>query len=243
MSRLPNGSEPLSADLSNPDEDKYLTRLQNNLEFFEGVPAISFSWVALLILFYILLIGPIEYLILTRLLKRLELTWLTFPIIIVGDQRDRLSRRARIQGPRTPHQQNRSGRDRSAGKASLRRDVVYGFSARAFRISPSASNRFWRRRRPQDTLVSWHGKAKSSRQSLFRRTYSYHTSTIPTPTRTAWSKCRFKCGRRNRSTRNGRRPWTSRSSNPLCDLPRPIRARSPAPSPVICRPRYCSTPN
>ena len=63
--RLPSGSDRISNDYSrDDDEDKYLTMMQNNLEFFEGVPVISFGWVALFILLYILLIGPVEYLIL-----------------------------------------------------------------------------------------------------------------------------------------------------------------------------------
>src|SRR5262249_26075811 len=82
--RLPSGSERLSMDSRYEDEDdKYLTRLQNYIEFFEGVPVISFGWVALFILFYILLIGPIEYYLLKRVFKRLEWTWITFPIIVV----------------------------------------------------------------------------------------------------------------------------------------------------------------
>src|SRR5205085_2182179 len=49
--RLPSGAEPLSTDARGDDEDKCLTRLQDNLESFEGVTVISFGWVALLILF------------------------------------------------------------------------------------------------------------------------------------------------------------------------------------------------
>ena len=37
----------------------------------------------MLIVLYILLIGPIEYFFLKRVLGRLELTWITFPIIVL----------------------------------------------------------------------------------------------------------------------------------------------------------------
>ncbi len=57
--------------------------LRTQLETFAEIPVISFSWVALFILFYILLVGPIDYFILKRLFKRLELTWITFPLIVI----------------------------------------------------------------------------------------------------------------------------------------------------------------
>ena len=63
--------------------DEYSTSLQGNLDFFEGVPVVSFGWVALLILIYIILIGPVDYLFLKVVFKRLEWTWLTFPVIVI----------------------------------------------------------------------------------------------------------------------------------------------------------------
>jgi hypothetical protein len=57
--------------------------LKHGLETFEEVPVISFGWVALFILFYIVLVGPLDYLILKKVFKRLELTWITFPILVL----------------------------------------------------------------------------------------------------------------------------------------------------------------
>src|SRR6185312_10665008 len=57
--------------------------LKHALENFEEVPVISFGWVALFILFYIVLVGPLDYFILKKLFKRLELTWITFPTVVV----------------------------------------------------------------------------------------------------------------------------------------------------------------
>jgi len=58
-------------------------RLQDSLEEFDKVPVINFGWVALFILFYILLVGPIDYFVLKKLVKRLELTWVTFPAAVL----------------------------------------------------------------------------------------------------------------------------------------------------------------
>src|SRR5205823_242909 len=57
--------------------------LQVSLEDFEDVPMISFGWVALFILIYIVVVGPLDYLFLKKVVKRLELTWITFPAVVL----------------------------------------------------------------------------------------------------------------------------------------------------------------
>jgi hypothetical protein len=57
--------------------------LKRELESFREVPVISFGWVALFILFYIVLVGPLDYFILKKVFKRLELTWITFPALVL----------------------------------------------------------------------------------------------------------------------------------------------------------------
>jgi hypothetical protein len=57
--------------------------LDNDLENFPDVSVISFGWVALFILIYILIVGPLDYLFLKKVVKRLELTWITFPTIVL----------------------------------------------------------------------------------------------------------------------------------------------------------------
>src|SRR5207302_2692824 len=64
--------------------------LQGSLDFFEGVPVVSFGWVALFILIYIVLIGPVDYLFLKKVVKRLEWTWVTFPEIGRASCRERV---------------------------------------------------------------------------------------------------------------------------------------------------------
>ena len=54
------------------------------LEQFPGVKLIPFGWVAFFIFLYILLIGPGDYFFLKKVLKRMELTWITFPTIVVA---------------------------------------------------------------------------------------------------------------------------------------------------------------
>ncbi|MBO0698233.1 MAG: hypothetical protein J2P46_07555 [Zavarzinella sp.] len=63
--------------------DEHTGALQGTLDYFEGVPVVSFGWVALFILIYIILIGPVDYLFLKKVVRRLEWTWVTFPVIVI----------------------------------------------------------------------------------------------------------------------------------------------------------------
>lgn len=56
--------------------------LRQALEQFSGVKLIPFGWVAFFIFVYILLIGPGDYFFLKKVVKRMELTWITFPLIV-----------------------------------------------------------------------------------------------------------------------------------------------------------------
>jgi hypothetical protein len=66
---------------ANPD---LAARLLQALETFPGIGLIPFGWVAALIFAYLLLIGPIDYLFLKRVLRRMELTWFTFPFLVLS---------------------------------------------------------------------------------------------------------------------------------------------------------------
>jgi hypothetical protein len=63
--------------------DELRSEIKRNLESFEEVPTVSFGWVMLFIVFYILLVGPLDYFVLKKLFKRLEWTWFTFPITVI----------------------------------------------------------------------------------------------------------------------------------------------------------------
>ena len=68
--------------ISNANSD-LATRVRITLDQFKGVTLIPFGWVAGFIVLYILLIGPGDYFFLKKVLKRMELTWITFPTIVV----------------------------------------------------------------------------------------------------------------------------------------------------------------
>ena len=65
-------------------ENGFASALKDHVDDFQDVPVISFGWVALFIALYTLLIGPVEYLFLKKIVGRLELTWVTFPLIVVS---------------------------------------------------------------------------------------------------------------------------------------------------------------
>lgn len=54
-------------------------QLRAAIEQFQGVEFISFAFVAALIGLYVLCIGPLDYFLVRRVLRRNELTWITFP--------------------------------------------------------------------------------------------------------------------------------------------------------------------
>ncbi|MBA3484126.1 MAG: hypothetical protein H0T51_20155, partial [Pirellulales bacterium] len=66
-------------------EEDLIDRLRRALDgSFVGVKTAPFALVALLVLLYILLIGPGDYFFVKRVLKRMELTWITFPLIVAA---------------------------------------------------------------------------------------------------------------------------------------------------------------
>lgn len=68
-------AQPFSADPA--------SQLQTNLEQMPEIPVISFGWVALFIFIYILVVGPLDYFFLKKVVGRLELTWITFPAVVL----------------------------------------------------------------------------------------------------------------------------------------------------------------
>ena len=84
---------------------------------------IPFGWVAFFIFLYILLIGPGDYFFLKKVLKRMELTWITFPTIVRDRQPAGLLRGLRAQGERPAGQQGRRGRCRPGGRPCARQHL------------------------------------------------------------------------------------------------------------------------
>jgi hypothetical protein len=77
------GQVRLSRRGMNDTSSELAAQLQNRLEKFGDITVISFGWVALFILIYILIVGPLDYLFLKKVVKRLELTWITFPAVVL----------------------------------------------------------------------------------------------------------------------------------------------------------------
>jgi hypothetical protein len=166
----PGGSAPTE------EEDRVAAAIRNHTDTFDGVPVVSFGWVALLIVLYILLIGPVEYYFLKRILGRLELTWITFPIIVLT---------VSLAAYFTAY--SMKGRDLKVNKLDVV-DIdpasgrIYGttwvtvFSPRidnyTIGLTPGEG---WAGTEPARTAVSWVGSPRGGRASLLRRSYHYHS--------------------------------------------------------------------
>lgn len=58
-------------------------QLRAALDEFPGVTLVAFSWVAALIVLYVLLIGPGDFFFLRRFVGKMERTWITFPATVL----------------------------------------------------------------------------------------------------------------------------------------------------------------
>ncbi|MEQ8791176.1 MAG: hypothetical protein RIC55_33245 [Pirellulaceae bacterium] len=59
-------------------------QLRGALDQFAGVTPFAFSWVAGLIIVYILIIGPLDYFFLRKVVGNMAWTWVTFPLAVIG---------------------------------------------------------------------------------------------------------------------------------------------------------------
>ena len=66
-----------------PSYSDHAGQLRAALDRFEGIRLVPFSLVAFLILLYVILIGPVDYFVLKKYFKRMEYTWITFPLIVL----------------------------------------------------------------------------------------------------------------------------------------------------------------
>ena len=58
-------------------------QLRSALDQFQGVVFVPYWLVAVLVIVYLLLVGPIDYFFLRRFVKRMEWTWFTLPFIVI----------------------------------------------------------------------------------------------------------------------------------------------------------------
>ncbi|MGQ9575537.1 MAG: hypothetical protein ACUVUC_09475 [Thermoguttaceae bacterium] len=64
--------------------DDMAGQLRSALDQFAGIPAVSFWLVVGVFAGYLLWIGPVDYLLLRKLARRMELTWLSFPPVVAA---------------------------------------------------------------------------------------------------------------------------------------------------------------
>lgn len=159
------------------EEDEVAVALRTHIDTFEGVPVVSFGWIAFLIVLYILLIGPVEYFFLKRVLGRLELTWITFPIIVLTVSLAAYFTAYSIKG-----------RDLRVNKIDLVDvDPTSGriegatfftiFSPRIdnYTIGVTPNEGWSNETELEGTVIGWVGTPRGGRASLLRRNYRYHS--------------------------------------------------------------------
>lgn len=162
------------------EQDELAVALRTHSDTFAGVPVVSFGWVAMLIALYIVLIGPIEYFFLKRLLGRLELTWVTFPIIVLTVSLLVYFTAFSIKGRELRvNKLDVVDIDPASGR-------VYGttwftiFSPRIedYILAITPGEGWASQSQPPGTVVSWVGSPRGGRASLLRRRYDYHTGPL-----------------------------------------------------------------
>jgi hypothetical protein len=193
--RLQDKTRTKPADPNQPNTPQYrygtgdstndlAAALERNLENFQDIPVISFGWVALFILIYIVIVGPLDYLFLKKVVKRLELTWITFPTVVLL-----------VSAGAYYAAYSLKGNDLKVNKLDLvdidfQTGRSYGhtwftvFSPRIQLYTVGVEPAYPEGpedRTPAATVVSWMGRPeggyggynRAHSQSLFRRTYDY----------------------------------------------------------------------
>src|SRR5207249_3302817 len=76
----PNIQEDFRMDMGASD---LTSDLQRTLEIVD-VDVVPFGFVAVFIILYIIVVGPVDYFVLKYVFKKLEWTWITFPTVVVA---------------------------------------------------------------------------------------------------------------------------------------------------------------
>lgn len=158
-------------------EDSAFAELVRKMETFPGVPVVSFGWVALFILIYIVIVGPLDYLFLKKVVKRMELTWVTFPLTVLIVSAAAYYAAYAIKGSDLRINKYDLVDIDVAGKQLTGRTWYTLFSPRIqnYRLSVEPAQPLWVPDGSDDpsVMVSWSGQTRQARQSLFRRSYDY----------------------------------------------------------------------
>jgi hypothetical protein len=169
---------PAPAD-ERPENAELADTFQAGLEEFAEVPTVPFGLVALFILVYIILVGPLDYFIIKKVFKRLEWTWVTFPVLVIAVSALAYFTAYSIKG------EDLRVNEVDLVEIDLRTQQVYGttwatlFSPRiqnySLTVGPAPE---WAKAPPSPTamVTVLESPARASRlgsQALFRRPYSY----------------------------------------------------------------------
>jgi hypothetical protein len=151
--------------------------INSQLEQFEGVPVISFGWVALFILLYILVVGPLDYLFLKKVVKRLELTWITFPTIVLAVSAGAYFTAYHLKGSELRiNKLDVVDIDQQTGR-TYGRTFFAVFSPRIQKytigLEPAAAWSTQADAGDAATIVSWFGASREIRESLLQGSYDY----------------------------------------------------------------------
>lgn len=151
--------------------------LLSQVESFEGVPVISFGWVALFILLYIIVVGPLDYFILKKVFKRLELTWITFPTVVLAVSVAAYFTAYYLKGSDLRvNKQDIIDVDLQTGRVYGRSwFAIFSPQIHKFTIGLEPAAPWVAPVDPDDptTNVTWFGKPQESTQTLFRHSYDY----------------------------------------------------------------------
>lgn len=167
----------------NPNkEDEYITALRTHVDTFDGVPVISFGWVALFIALYTLLIGPVEYLFLKKIVGRLELTWITFPIIVLSVSAAAYFTAYAIKGNDLKiNKLDVVDVDPASGRV-FGRTWFTVFSPRIDTYTVGVEPRKeWSEKAATPPLVDWMAGGQSGGGNIISRGYTYHTDATASP--------------------------------------------------------------
>ena len=92
------------------------TSLQQTLDIFD-VNVVPFGYVALFIILYILVVGPLDYFVLKHVFHKLEWTWITFPVVVLAVSVAAYFTAYALKGNELKDQQNRHRGFRLAHRA------------------------------------------------------------------------------------------------------------------------------
>ncbi len=182
--RAPQDFNKNSYSYNGVAEDELGNEMRQHADAFASVPVISFGWVAAFIIFYTLLIGPVEYYILKKVFKRLELTWITFPIIVLSVSAIAYFSAYALKGSDMKVNKVDIVEIDPASNRVFGRTWFTVFSPRidTYSVGIEPNTGWMGESQPHGgALVDWTGAGAGRRAGLFRRSYQYQLAANDDP--------------------------------------------------------------